>query len=388
MVYDLKRLGDKAFEDLCRAIAVCVLGTSVQAFGDGPDGGRELSWEGSVGYPGTDPRAHWSGYGVLQAKFRRQGTGAKDLDWLLAELRKEFAAWTNPSAARVQRGRLPQFMIVVTNVRLTSAAGTGGIDRARAALAEYGKKLGLKGWALWDANQISMYLDAYPWIAHRFSAFITPSDVLSATKKTLDAISDRQRPRNPAAVCPSCGSQQMCQRMPALYQQERRETRTRVDNRSYSSTSVSGLGQRIAPPALPRVPIRTILFAGFPALCLLSSAQDLVQPGPVSDSSADLTAVSVSLIALAAMGFLVVRILRNRSAAEPEVKNAVWLWQRTWCCRRCDIAWVSTPDLPRELWGRPFRTNATNLNLRAIARGILAANPEQRQGQAAPQSQP
>jgi hypothetical protein len=56
----------------------------------------------------------------------------------------------------VQRGRLPQFMIVVTNVRLTSATGTGGIDRARAALADYGKKLGQKGWAHWDANQISM----------------------------------------------------------------------------------------------------------------------------------------------------------------------------------------------------------------------------------------
>jgi hypothetical protein len=54
---------------MCRALAVRVLGDNVQAFGDGPDGSRELMWEGNVAYPGSDSQVHWSGYGVLQAKF-------------------------------------------------------------------------------------------------------------------------------------------------------------------------------------------------------------------------------------------------------------------------------------------------------------------------------
>jgi hypothetical protein len=93
---DLTRLGERAFEEMCRALAVRVLGDNVQAFGDGPDGGRELTWEGTVAYPGSDSHAHWSGYGVLQAKFRRHNVGTNDLDWLRGQLRGEFAAWLNP----------------------------------------------------------------------------------------------------------------------------------------------------------------------------------------------------------------------------------------------------------------------------------------------------
>jgi hypothetical protein len=371
VVYDLKGLGEKPFEDLCRAIAVHVLGPHVQAFGDGPDGGRELSWDGSVGYPGSDPRGHWSGYGVLQAKFRRRNVGVKDLDWLRGQLRAEFAEWTNPAAARVRRGSVPRFLIVATNVGLTSVTGTGGIDQARAMLAEHGKKLGLQGWALWDANQISMYLNAYPAVAQRFSAFITPSDVLAETRKTLQAIKKRQ-PGNPAARCPSCGSQQMSRRLPALYREQRREVKMRVDGRSYRANSVSALGRQIAPPAMPRIPVHALLVAGFTGFCFVGSARELLQPSGISEAGTTLTALLVSLVGLAVMVPLVIRAIRNRIRVEPEVSLAQWLWQRTWCCRRCDVAWVSTPELPRELWGRSFRMSATTANLRATARPILA----------------
>jgi len=83
-------------------------------------------------------RGHWSGYGELQAKFRRQNAGTKDLEWLRGQLRAEFAAWLNPSSARARQGRRPEYLIVTTNARLTSVAGTGGIDQARELFAGCG----------------------------------------------------------------------------------------------------------------------------------------------------------------------------------------------------------------------------------------------------------
>jgi hypothetical protein len=76
VVYDWSKLGERRFEDLCRALAVHVLGPEVQAFGDGPDGGREASFDGPVRYaPGAG--GPWNGYGVLQAKYRRTGVGQR-----------------------------------------------------------------------------------------------------------------------------------------------------------------------------------------------------------------------------------------------------------------------------------------------------------------------
>ncbi|RSM45006.1 hypothetical protein DMB66_51720 [Actinoplanes sp. ATCC 53533] len=101
-------------------------------------------------------------------------------------------------------------------MRLSSVAGTGGIDQVRAMLAESVKQLRLSGWAIWDANQISAYLDAYPEIAQRFSAFITSSDVLAKAFEQQEKAAARKPTGNPAARCPSCGTQQRSQRMSAL----------------------------------------------------------------------------------------------------------------------------------------------------------------------------
>ncbi len=46
--YDLARLGSREFEHMVQAIALSVLGTRVEVFGDGPDGGREATYTGLV----------------------------------------------------------------------------------------------------------------------------------------------------------------------------------------------------------------------------------------------------------------------------------------------------------------------------------------------------
>ena len=61
MDYDLTRLGEREFEHLSQALAVRVLGNGVRIFGDGPDGGREATFEGRMRFP--EPGQVWSGYG-------------------------------------------------------------------------------------------------------------------------------------------------------------------------------------------------------------------------------------------------------------------------------------------------------------------------------------
>jgi hypothetical protein len=66
---------------MCQALSAYVLGPGIEAFGSGPDGGREATFDGRAQYPSlTDP---WDGFVVLQAKFKERllGTGA-DTTWL------------------------------------------------------------------------------------------------------------------------------------------------------------------------------------------------------------------------------------------------------------------------------------------------------------------
>jgi hypothetical protein len=67
--YDLSGLSARSFEQLVQSLATKVLGIKVQVFGDGPDGGREATFDGRVPY--STGAASWDGYGVIQAKFRR-----------------------------------------------------------------------------------------------------------------------------------------------------------------------------------------------------------------------------------------------------------------------------------------------------------------------------
>ncbi|MEV6704290.1 hypothetical protein [Micromonospora wenchangensis] len=186
VMHELNRLGERPFEDLCRALAVHVLGVGIQAFGDGPDGGREASFEGPLTYRGAS--GPWIGYGVLQAKYRRSGHGNKDTEWLRQQITSELDAWLDPVRQRVTAGRRPEYLIIATNVRLSSVPSTGGIDRIERLLREYADRLSLKDIALWDANSLSMYLDANPEVRQSFLHLIASTDVLAKAFTTLDRL--------------------------------------------------------------------------------------------------------------------------------------------------------------------------------------------------------
>lgn len=195
MRYDLTQLGSQKFEEMSQALALAVLGDGVSIFGAGPDGGREAVFEGRMRYPEPIPAAgHWSGYGVLQAKFKRTPTTTRaDTDWLLREIRKELRCWTNRDSARVQRGRLPEYLAFTTNVSLSPVPRSGGIDRVDELISSYvGKGLPLRDWAVWHHDQICSFLDVHDGVRRAFDGLIMPGDVLAETSRALIRLRDRR----------------------------------------------------------------------------------------------------------------------------------------------------------------------------------------------------
>ncbi|MEU0988993.1 hypothetical protein [Streptomyces sp. NPDC005953] len=107
--YDLTRLGSRAFEQMVVALARTVLGPGVQTFGDGPDGGREATFEGTIRWSKTSSEVVatsdvWTGFTILQAKFqvKSKATPQANASWLKEEIRKEINGWAD--AASKKRG--------------------------------------------------------------------------------------------------------------------------------------------------------------------------------------------------------------------------------------------------------------------------------------------
>lgn len=177
MDYDLNRLGEREFEHLTQALALRVLGPGVEVFGDGPDGGREATFDGRVSFPDSDPQGQWEGYGVVQAKFHyRPRDPAEAGGWLKGQLRGEFSSWLDKGS---ERSRIPDYFLAVTNVVLSPYPGTGGIDSVNSMIGDYAPKLGLKGWRVWHYDHLCRLLDLSSDLARRYYGLITPGDVLA-----------------------------------------------------------------------------------------------------------------------------------------------------------------------------------------------------------------
>lgn len=189
--YDLTRLGDREFEHLSQALAIAVLGTHVQVFGDGPDGGREATFDGETKFSGMLGSKSWTGYGIVQAKFRRRIGGPQaDSSWFTNQVRTELETWANPKSNRNRKNRRPKYLIFTTDAHLSSVPEDGGIDRANELIRTYASTINLEDWAVWGSDQICRYLDSNPAIRKTYAAFITPGDVLSTL---LDRLSPTER---------------------------------------------------------------------------------------------------------------------------------------------------------------------------------------------------
>ena len=179
--YDLAKLSSRCFEQLLQALAAKVLGPGIRIFGDGPDGGREATFEGKVPYPSVADS--WDGYGVLQAKFRQRPRDiTNDGQWAVEQLQSEIKKYLNPANKR----RKPEYFIYATNVVLTPVQNQGSKDRAVALLETLKKRLPLKDYDIWDYDKIRAFLDDNQEIRRSYAGWITSGDVLYEILQSLD----------------------------------------------------------------------------------------------------------------------------------------------------------------------------------------------------------
>jgi len=170
----------QAFERLIQALSAEVLGPGTVIFGSGPDGGREATFEGEVPFPSVVDR--WMGYIVVQAKCKeRLQHDSKDVDWLDQNLRKEFGKFLD----KKRNLRKPEYYIIASNVSLSGHDKVGGKEKINATFRAYKKRLGLKGYAVWSPAEIRVFLDASPEVRQAYTAWLTPSDVLSEMLTSL-----------------------------------------------------------------------------------------------------------------------------------------------------------------------------------------------------------
>ena len=179
--YDLSRLNSRSFEQLVQALAMDILGPGLVIFGDGPDGGREATFDFKVPYP-SDMDC-WNGYCVVQAKFlQRPKNTYEDGNWAVAELKSELEKYLEPDSAR----KMPEYYLFVTNVVLSPVQEKGTKDRAFELLEEYRGRLSLKGFDVWDYDKLRTFLDNNGDVRQANEAWITPGDVLASLTRRLD----------------------------------------------------------------------------------------------------------------------------------------------------------------------------------------------------------
>ncbi|MEV7970957.1 hypothetical protein AB0O34_33935 [Sphaerisporangium sp. NPDC088356] len=177
--YRLDGLNARSFEHLVQALCVNAMTGTVTPFGDGPDGGREATFEGPTRYGvGADK---WDGYGVVQAKFLQRPTDTSTNNkWLLKELRAELARYRKRNSKRKM-----DYYIVATNIALTPVADVGSKDKVFAELQQFARKYGLKGVDVWDYDKIRILLDNNEDVRRAYSAWTTPGDVLADLAEAL-----------------------------------------------------------------------------------------------------------------------------------------------------------------------------------------------------------
>lgn len=178
MDFDFRTFSTRSFERFAQAMALHVLGKGVLIFGDGPDGAREATYEGTLDYPSG--AENWSGYTVMQAKFLQvSGTPQEDADWLVAQLNAEFEKYVSSRSDL----RKPDFYILVSNARLSpfpaSKRGKGGIAKIDEVFAKYKKKIGFKDYRVWHLDQLAtMLMDANE-LRRSYAAWLSSSDVIA-----------------------------------------------------------------------------------------------------------------------------------------------------------------------------------------------------------------
>jgi hypothetical protein len=191
--YRLDGLNARTFEHLIQSLAVREIVSTATPFGDGPDGGREATFNGPTNY--GPAHARWTGYGVIQAKFLQRPSSNRRTDgrWVESELKKELKKYTRQRKPI----RVPDYYILATNATLSSVEGTGSKDRVLKVLRTFADENSVADFDLWDYDKIRLLLDSNEEIRNAYAAWITPGDVLMQLSRNLE----HRRPDYHKVIC-------------------------------------------------------------------------------------------------------------------------------------------------------------------------------------------
>ena len=93
---------------------------------------------------------------MVQAKFlQRPRNTYQDGQWAISQLREELEKYLVPEGNH----RKPEYFIFATNVVLTPVLGSGSKDQLEEVFQEFNDRLSLNGHAVWDYDQIRVFLD-------------------------------------------------------------------------------------------------------------------------------------------------------------------------------------------------------------------------------------
>lgn len=179
---DLNALDSNAFERMVRALAFAQMGGGGTVFSSGPDGARDFVYDGII--PGFEGRA-WSGYLVLQAKFKERPLGgAPDVAWLEKQLKGELEKFKD----KKRNLKRPDYYLLATNVALSGADSggrQGGMAKINAILEDW-KKIGVRDFHIWSADQIVDLLAVHNSVRQTFGAWVTSGDVITSLADNLN----------------------------------------------------------------------------------------------------------------------------------------------------------------------------------------------------------
>ena len=182
--YKLENLNERDFEHMTQAIAKKAIAVGVKPFGDGPDGGREATYEGKTQFPSVEDA--WDGYILIQSKFRKKpaNTPSVNATWFIEQIKADLDKFLD-----VKKGlKKPEYYLAVTNVVLSPKNESGGYDKSVKELTSYADKLDLKGFDVWHYDEMCRFLDTYSDVRQSYAQFITTGDIIQKLDKAIDGM--------------------------------------------------------------------------------------------------------------------------------------------------------------------------------------------------------
>lgn len=177
MDYNFNFLTLGTFEHLIQSLSRKILGNGLITFGDGPDGGREATFEGKAPFPSNEEC--WTGRWVIQAKFKAREDKKKDFNWV----RNEFGNEMKKFETRKVKMEIPDNYLFFTNVVLTPTAKTGGRDKIEELVDKYKSKI--KNIKIFGYDDLCGFLENNRDVATAYASFILPGDILQLLYKIL-----------------------------------------------------------------------------------------------------------------------------------------------------------------------------------------------------------